>query len=211
MANIDVKDIELVSSNGRINFVTKKEDGTTANFTHFGTIKGTGKWCKVLEPDQYDNYAVDVYPHGNTLNHFEEEATTIINKVKALVEASGKKVNGVQDIIKTDTDGVDFVQFKRKGTKGDGSQNTPPKVYNEHGLLVEDWSKLIGNGSKVGVAYLLTPYYMASSKMVGVSLKFYAVQVIDLVEYSGGGGNSSPFGNESDEETPFDSNEDIPF
>jgi len=52
---------------------------------------------------------------------------------------------------------------------------------------------------------------MASTKMVGVSLKFYAVQVIDLVEYSGGGGNNSPFENESGETVPFDTDGDSEY
>jgi hypothetical protein len=201
--NAEVQNMELKAAKGRVNFVVKADDGTENNFTHFGRIKGEGKWCKVLEPDQYDNYAVDVY---GDLGHITEECEAIIAKTKELVEAAGKKVNGTADFIKTDNDGGEYVQFKRKGTKFDGSANTRPKIYNAQGSLVEGWDKLIGNGSKVAVAYQINPYYMASTKMVGVSLKFYAIQVIELVEYAGGGGGS-PFDNESGEDVPFDTDD----
>ena len=206
--NVNIDAMELVAANGRVNFITKNEDGSTNQFSHFGKIKGEAKWAKVLEPDQYDNYAVDIY---GDFSHVVEEAQAIAEKTKELVEAAGKKVNGVADVTKENAEGGQYVQFKRKGSKGDGSPNTPPKIYNAQGSLVENWSKLIGNGSKIGVAYYLAPYYMASTKMVGVSLKFYAVQVIDLVEYSGGGGGGSPFDNETDEDVPFDSDGDSEY
>lgn len=206
--NVNIDGMELVSGNGRVSFISKNDDGSTNQFSHFGRIKGTGKWCKVLEPDQYDNYAVDIY---GDLSHVEEEANAILEKTRELVEASGKKVAGLADVLKENKEGGEYIQFKRKGSKGDGSPNTPPKIYNAAGSLVENWDKLIGNGSKLGVAYFLSPYYMASTKMVGVSLKFYAVQVIDLVEYSGGGGNSSPFDNESGESVPFDTDGDSEY
>lgn len=198
--NKTVNEMELVAGKGRVNFVTKNEDGTTDHFTHFGTVKGEGKWCKVLEPDQYDNYAVDIY---GDLSHVVEEAEAIRAKAKELVETSGKKVNGEADILKTNDEGVTYMQFKRKGSKVDGTPNTPPKIYDAQGKHDTEWNKLIGNGSKVGVAYMLSPYYMASTKMVGVSLKFYGLQVIELKEYQSGGG-SSPFANESGEDLPFD-------
>jgi hypothetical protein len=203
--NTNTNAMELVAANGRVNFIVKKEDGTTDRFSHFGKVKGTAKWCKILEPDQYDNYAVDVY---GDFGHVVEEAQAIAEKAKELVEAAGKKVNGVADVTKESKEGEEYVQFKRKGSKADGTPNTPPKIYNAAGSHVEGWNKLVGNGSTVGVAYILTPYYMASTKMVGVSLQFYALQVIDLVEYSGGGGNSSPFDNESGEDVPFDTDGD---
>lgn len=207
--NVNIDAMELSAGNGRVNFITKNDNGTTNQFSHFGKIKGAAKWAKVLEPDQYDNYAVDIY---GDFSHVVEEAEAIAEKAKELVEAAGKKVNGIASIAKENAEGGEYIQFKRKGSKADGSPNTPPKIYNAAGSLVEGWNKLIGNDSKVGVAYYLAPYYMASTKMVGVSLKFYALQVIDLVEYSGGGGNNtSPFDNESGEDVPFDSDGDSEY
>lgn len=203
--NVNIDGMELVAGKGRVNFISKNDDGSTNQFTHFGKIKGEAKWAKIIEPDQYDNYAVDIY---GDYSHVVEEAEAMAEKARELVEASGKKVNGVADVVKENAEGGTYVQFKRKGSKADGSPNTPPKVYNAAGSHVEGWDKLVGNGSKVGVAYYLAPYYMASTKMVGVSMKFYAIQIIELNEYSGGGGNNSPFDNESGEDVPFDTDGD---
>jgi len=207
MSNVLVENMELVAGKGRVGFQVKNEDGSTGMFSHFGTIKGTAKWCKVLEPDQYDNYAVDIY---SDITHITEEANDIIERAKELVIASGKVVNGVADFTKVDNEGVEYVQFKRKGTKSDGTTNTPPKIYTASGIHDTNWSALIGNGSTVGVAYMLSPYYMASTKLVGVSCRFYALQVIDLKEFKAGGG-SSPFGNESGETPPFDTSDNDEF
>jgi hypothetical protein len=206
--NVNIDAMELMAGKGRVSFISKNDDGSTNQFSHFGTLKGEAKWAKVLEPDQYDNYAVDIY---GDFSHVQEEAEAIAAKAAELVEAAGKKVQGIADVVKENNEGVEYVQFKRKGSKADGSPNTPPKIYNASGAHIEGWDKLIGNGSKVGVAYYLAPYYMASTKMVGVSLKFYALQVIDLVAYSGGGGGSSPFGNESGEDVPFDTEEEAEY
>lgn len=197
--NVNTDAMELVVGKGRVNFITKNADGTTNQFNHFGTQKGDARWCKILEADEYDKYTVDVY---GDLEHIQAEAEAIVEKAKELVEGAGKEIEKVQYATKTNKEGEEFVHFKRDAFKRDGTENTPPKIYNSAGTLVEGWNKLIGNGSKVSVAYLLSPYYMASSKTVGVSIKFYAIQVIDLVEYSGGGGGS-PFDNESGEDVPF--------
>jgi hypothetical protein len=72
-------------------------------------------------------------------------------------------------------------------------------MYDAGGNLVTDWDKLVGNGSKVKIKYRVAPYYMSSTKMVGLSFKFYAVQVINLVEFKQG---DKGFGDETDE-APF--------
>ena len=76
-------------------------------------------------------------------------------------------------------------------------------MYDAGGNKVVDWDKLVGNGSVVKVKYRVAPYYMSSTKMVGISYSFYAVQVINLVEFSQG---DSGFGGESGggSDAPFD-------
>lgn len=44
----------------------------------------------------------------------------------------------------------------------------------------------LGKGSKVRVCFDAVPFVMPSSKVVGISTRLVGVQVIDLVEYSGG-------------------------
>ena len=68
-------------------------------------------------------------------------------------------------------------------------------MFDAGGNSMPDWDSLVGNGSLVKVKYRIAPYYMGSTKMVGISYKFYAVQVITLEEYSGGG--ESGFGDET--------------
>lgn len=46
---------------------------------------------------------------------------------------------------------------------------------------------LVGNGSVIRVASFANPYYMASTKVVGISHIWSKMQIIDLVEFSGGG------------------------
>lgn len=46
---------------------------------------------------------------------------------------------------------------------------------------------IVGRGSRVKVAYEVIPFCMAATKKVGVSLRLKAVQVLELVKYSGGG------------------------
>ena len=118
----------------------------------------------------------------------------------AEVEAAGKKY-ALADVIKEDEEtGKKYIQFKLPPENFKGEAQAP-KVFDKHGNEDTDWDKLIGNGSTVKVKYMAKPYYMNSTKMVGVSYKFYAVQIINLEEYSGGG--ESGFGDETGD-APFD-------
>jgi hypothetical protein len=205
MSNLE-HTMELKIEDGRYKFIYK-ENGKENNFMQFGYLKGESKWAKILKPNQYDNYAVDVY---TDLDHIKEIAGEIAETAKGLIEDAGKKVKGIADLVKENDEDVEYVQFKRKGLKFDGSPNTPPKIYDASGTHVEDWDKLIGNGSIVKVAYQLSPYYMASTKMVGVSYKFYAIQIIKLSEYKAGGSGNAGFEDETDGDAPFDTdNEDF--
>lgn len=59
--------------------------------------------------------------------------------------------------------------------------------------------KGVGNGSKVRIAYELSPFFMSKSNF-GVSLRLSAVQIIDLVEFGGASADSFGF----DEEEGFE-------
>jgi hypothetical protein len=82
------------------------------------------------------------------------------------------------------TGDVEFkFKLKAKVQKRDGSwyEQEPVVLDSKKTPLTGD--TLIGNGSKVKVAFEPIPYVMQSTKKVGVSLRLKAVQVIDLVEY----------------------------
>ena len=200
MSKLDNK-LELRVNKGKLGFVYV-DKGEDNYYSQFGYLKGEAKWAKILAPDQYGNYAVDVYPSAEDLEHIKAISTEMAETAKALVEEAGKKVNGIADVCK-EYEGTEYIQFKRKAEKANGDTVAPPKIYDAGGTHVADWDKLVGNGSTVKIKYRVAPYYMASTKMVGLSYNFYAVQVIDLKEFSGG---DSGFGDETDGQAPFDVN-----
>jgi hypothetical protein len=87
-----------------------------------------------------------------------------------------------------DTGNVEFkFKLKAKVRKRDGTtyEQQPAVVDSKRVPLTKE--TLIGNGSKVKIAFEPVSYVMPSTKKAGVSLRLKAVQVIDLVEY----GNSA--------------------
>jgi hypothetical protein len=183
-------------SKGRVTFT---EEGSQAAF---GYVKGEAKWAKVLEVDDYGNYSISLY--GDQVAELEEELKAMQESAAKEVEELGKKYV-LADLFKEDNDGKKFLGFKLPEKKFDGTYNKIT-IYDAGGKKVDDWDKLIGNGSIVKIKYRIAPYYMSSTKMVGISFKFYAIQVIDLVEYSQG---DNGFGDETGNDTPFDTDEDF--
>jgi len=145
--------------------------------------KGKSMWCKYLEPDTYGNYGVDVYFNDADT----QELITILEaqRDEALeeVKGAGKVIKGVADVFK-EKDGKKYFTFKVSSDK----QNGPIPIYNVYGKEDKTFKELIGNGSIIKVRYMAKPYYMASTKFVGVSLRLLMIQVIDLKEMTVGGG-----------------------
>ena len=166
----------------------------------FGYVKGECKWAKVLEPDDYGNFSISLY--GDNVLELEEELVELQKSAAKEIAELGKKYQ-LADIFKEDDEGKKFIGFKLPATNYQGEPNKID-IYDVTGKKVEDWSKLIGNGSIVKIKYRAAPYYMGSTKMVGISYKFYALQVIDLVEYKAG---DKGFGDETDSDVPFDTDE----
>jgi len=164
----------------------------------FGYVKGTTKWAKLLEVDDYGKYSVNLY--GDDVTELREELEALRGEAAAEIEELGKKYE-LADVIKVDDEGKEFLSFKLPPENYEGKVQTVT-MYDGGGNKVDDWDKLVGNGSKVKIKYMFSPYYMSSTKMVGISFKFYAMQVIDLVEYTGGGDKG--FGDETDAQAPFD-------
>ncbi len=163
-------------------------------------MKGTVQWAHILEPNQFDKFSVDLYGIG--IVALKEELEALLDEAYQAVVDAGKKVAGKADIYRVnDETGVEYLQFGLNA-EYDGKPNKVD-IYDVTGKKVTDeWDKLIGNGSTLKVKVQFKPYYMATTKMVGLSKKFYAVQVLDLVEYGGDGG----FGDETSSDAPFDTN-----
>jgi hypothetical protein len=176
---------------GRVTFTEEASEGK------FGYIKGTCKWAELLTIGLYGTYGIKMY--GENVEDMETELRAMQKSAADEVKALDKKYE-LADVIKTDEDGNKFIGFKLNENKYDG---TPNKVtfFDAGGAEVPDWDQLVGNGSTVKIKYRIAPYYMASSKMVGISFNFYAVQVIDLKPYGGGG--DSGFGDETSSDGPI--------
>lgn len=132
--------------------------------------KGTAEWARILGPA--------------TQNEFEEAPVWSIDlrvddEEKDRLEELGLKPKQKDDHV---------FNFKQKLLRKDGvTENRPPSVVDG---AKNPWpeDKLIGNGSVVKVAFNTYEHKMVSKFGLGKGLQ--AVQVLEHVEYSGGGGVS---------------------
>jgi len=108
----------------------------------------------------------------------------------SLDQANKKRVeeDGLRTKNKGDDRG-DFVTIKRKVMKKNGEKNDAPDVVDSMKKPMPN--VLIGNGSVVNVKY--RTYDWTYQGRAGISADLQTVQVVDLVEYSGGkGGDDLP-------------------
>ena len=166
-------------------------------------LEGSAQWAKVLEPDTKWNPLGD---YSIKLQLSQEEAAEMSERIEEIVQEEFKRAVKekpplkntltTQDVAQTvydkdtgdDTGKVEFkFKLKAKVQRKDGTyyEQAPAVIDAKKQPLPKDM--LIGNGSRVKVAFEPFPYIMQSTKKVGVSLRLKAVQVIDLVEY----GNSA--------------------
>ena len=176
---------------GRITF--EKESSEAA----FGYLRGTAKWAELLSVGLYGTYGIKMY--GDDVVEMEEELQAMLDSAYDEVIELGKKADKA-DVFKTDEDGKQFLAFKLPENDFEGNPNKIT-MYDVSGKKIDDWDKLVGNGSIVKIKYRVAPYYMSSTKVVGISYKFYACQVLDLKEFTQG---EAGFGDESGEKAPFD-------
>lgn len=127
-------------------------------------IRGKAKWCKLVgDPSWgYENafreWSTDVYVDEETVQRLTNEG----------LEANIKdKGNG------------QYISFKRKELKADGSPNNPVRIVDHKG---EPWNGAkIGNGSVVNVNFAINEY-KPGKKAVNI----LSLQVWDHVKYEGG-------------------------
>ena len=169
---------------GRIKFEKEASDAA------FGYLKGTTKWAELLSVGLYGTYGVKLY--GDAVLEMETELQAMLDSAYDEVIELGKKATKAE-VFKEDEEGVKHLAFKLPEKDFEGKPNKIT-MYDVGGSKVDDWDKLVGNGSTVKIKYRVAPYYMSSTKVVGLSYKFYAVQVIDLKEFSK---SDSGFGDET--------------
>jgi hypothetical protein len=120
---------------------------------------------------------------------------------RSVIEASGLTISQKEDR-------NDFVTIKRKVERKDGTIRQGPAVKDSQN---NDWDgKLIANGSVVNVKAI--PFEWSYAGKSGVSADLAAVQVVDFIEYAGGGsgddftvvpGGYVTQGGNIDEDIPF--------
>ena len=166
-------------------------------------LEGTALWAKVFEPDTKFNplgdFSINLQmPLADAAVMSEQLESIVQAKFNEAIKQDPRLKNSLttQDVCQPvydrdtgdDTGNVEFkFKLKAKVQKRDGTYyEQQPAVLDSKKVPISK-DTLIGNGSKVKVAFEPIPYVMSSTKKVGVSLRMKAVQVIDLVEY----GNSA--------------------
>lgn len=169
--------------------------------------KGKALWCKFKEPDTKYNakgeYSTDLIVDPNNpavqayITKLEELQDIAYNetcetlgagKAKGVTKAPLYKEEYDQDGNET---GNIIFKYKLKDltdreARGDSTE-----------ILVVDAKKnklgkdapLVGNGSEIRIVSYANPYFMASTKSVGISHIWSKMQIIELKEYSGGDGD----------------------
>lgn len=149
-------------------------------------------------------------------NECEDFLATLDNMVDAKYEQAKKEVakKKPQDVSKIirkepyepefDSEGNEtgLVKLKFKmnhiiNTK-QGEMVLTPDIFDSQGAKIDIDSVNIYSGSKLRINFSPSDYYMASTKMAGVSLRLNAVQIIELVSGKGGNADSYGFGEVED-------------
>jgi hypothetical protein len=150
------------------------------SITKITTPKGTAVYPSLTRPDTRYN-AEGVYKTGLSLT--KKEAGEIIDKLKEVYteEFGAKKLSSAKLPYKEQEDDSVVFNFKSKQA---------PKLFDSKGNPVKNAADLrIGGGSVIKVSAAMKAYNAGGT--TGVTMYLNAVQIIDLVEYSG-----SPFGAE---------------
>lgn len=159
----------------------------------YTTPKGTAKYPWLSTPDTKFN------PDGDykvTLVVPVQEADTIMSFLDEQLAASqaqatkanpGKKIKVADAPYKIDEENgnveINFKLKARVNMQNGDSFEQRPALFDAKGKPLTDVN--VGGGSKVKVSYECVPFYTALIG-AGISLRLRAVQVIDLVEFTGG-------------------------
>jgi hypothetical protein len=165
-----------------------------------------GSWAKINNIE--DVYTVNgttkktfqvygEFPNKADEDEFKAEIQAAFDEFKASPEAKGKKFDErypaslgyVEKDGKTLFKFWTYSEYKATDDKPATKKHIPVFVFGK-GPLGE---KNIGNGSKIQVAYVLSPYW-SSAKGFGVSLNMNKVLVRELIEYGGSSDDMSIFG-----------------
>lgn len=177
--------------------------------------KGSALWCKYKEPDTKFNVKGE-YSTSLVCDPNNPAVQAYISKLEELRDIAyaetcetlgAAKAKGVQkaevyaeefDSNGNETGNIIF-KYKLKDLADRiqrGNDSEIVVVDAKKNRLSKADAPLVGNGSEIRVVSYANPYFMASTKTVGISHIWSKMQIIDLVEFSGGG-------DEFDEEDGF--------
>lgn len=168
-----------------------------AKLTRYVTPTGTAQYPWLTKPDTKFN-ADGTYSVALTFRDDDGTFTTLINREfeasveKAKEQNQGKKIKNADLPITENEDGSITLKFKlnAKVTPKNGEPfEQKPALFDAKGKPLASDTK-IGGGSKMKVAFECSPFF-TSLIGAGISLRLKAVQLIELVEYSGGGDGSA--------------------
>lgn len=191
---------------------------TKRSLTRVTTPKGVAGYSYLLKPDtkfdEVGNYRVEITlsaaDYSELSDVLELELQKSVEQAKQDPKLKGKKIK-VADLPVTYLDDGSVklnVKCKAKviGKKDGKVYDLKPVLYDAKGKRIEGDPKM-GAGSTIRVAFEVRPYYTALVG-AGISLSLQAVQIIELVKYSGGGAASGfGFGEEDGYEAAADADD----
>ena len=173
--------------------------------TNITSPKGKANWCKFKEPDTKYN-AKGEFSTNLICDLSDPSVQEYIKKLEKIVDIAYNetietlgpvKSNGIRKApVYTEElndngvpTGNGIFKFKLKDLedrKERGDSTEIIVVDAKKNKLGKD-APLVGNGSVIRLVSYANPYYMASTKTLGISHIWSKMQIIDLVEYGGGG------------------------
>ena len=173
------------------------------------TPKGASEWAYLFSPDtKFDAdgaYRLNLKVPADkaaalcaTLDDLVEEQWQKVIEEQPKLKNKLQKVSPYEEDLNDNGDPTGDLVFKfkqkaRVTARSGKVYEIKPKVFDAKGKPITQAINL-GNGSIVKVAFEPSPYFVAATKSVGVSLRGFDVQVIKIEEY--GSGSSSVFGQE---------------
>jgi hypothetical protein len=169
--------------------------------------RGTALWCKIKEPD-YAYNEKGIYSTSLVCDPNEETVKKYIEKLEELRDVAlaetretlGAKGNAykARPVFTEEEDrdgnatGNIIFKFKMNNVADRTQAGHTDKIFvvdaKRQVVSFKD-VPLVGNGSKIRCVGFANPYSAPNSKEVGISLIWTKMQLIELIEYSNGGGD----------------------
>ena len=170
--------------------------------------KAKALWCKFKEPDTKFNhkgeYSTSLVLDPNDtavakyIDRLEELRDMAYNETCETLGAAKAKAVRVADVFAEEYDqdgnptGNIIVKVKMNNVEDRKDRGDTAEILvvdaKKNKLSIKE-APLVGNGSVIRAVSYANPYYMASTKTVGISHIWSKMQIIELNEYTGGGGD----------------------